>query len=163
MRAGAGAAWLCRDAGAASHGSGTPLVICAKGIEKDSGKLVNEILREADSGLRAGDSFRPLFRARCGAGGCRPAVTIAAESGIAARLQASLSSLAFRPYASDDITGVALGWQRPSNVYAFIACGVVEGLGLGEKCPRQFLPCWRGSFAELARLGEAQGWRGAKP
>ena len=49
---------------------------------------------------------------------------------LAARLQASLGSATFRPYASDDLTGVALGGAA-KNVYA-IACGVVEGMGLGE-------------------------------
>ncbi len=68
------------------------------------------------------------------------------------RLQASLSAPSFRPYASDDVTGVALGGAA-KNVYA-IACGVVEGLGLGENARAALLAR---SFAELARLGEALG------
>ena len=71
---------------------------------------------------------------------------------LAARLQASLSTPAFRPYASDDVIGVALGGAA-KNVYA-IACGVVEGLGLGENARAALLAR---SFAELARLGEALG------
>jgi glycerol-3-phosphate dehydrogenase (NAD(P)+) len=50
--------------------------------------------------------------------------------------------------------GVALGGAA-KNVYA-IACGVVEGLGLGENARAALLA--RG-FAELARLGEALGAR----
>ncbi len=73
---------------------------------------------------------------------------------MAERLQASLSTPAFRPYASDDVTGVALGGAA-KNVYA-IACGVVEGLGLGENARAALLAR---SFAELARLGEALGAR----
>ena len=44
-------------------------------------------------------------------------------------------------------------WGAAKNVYA-IACGVVEGLGLGENARAALLAR---SFAELARLGEAIG------
>ena len=131
----------------------TPLVICAKGIEKNSGRLVNEIAAEAAPraaiALLSGPSF-----ARDVARGLPTAVTIAANEEIAARLQISLRTPGFRPYASDDVVGVALGGAA-KNVYA-IACGVVEGLGLGENARAALLA--RG-FAELARLGEALGAR----
>jgi len=79
-------------------------------------------------------------------------ITVAATGELAARLQASLGSAAFRPYASDDLTGVALGGAA-KNVYA-IACGVVEGMGLGENARAALLAR---SFAELSRLGEQLG------
>ena len=129
----------------------TPLVICAKGIEKKTGKLVHEMvtdaLPDAVCAILSGPSF-----AREVALGQPTAVTIAAEGDIAARLQASLSAPFFRPYASDDVMGVALGGAA-KNVYA-IACGVVEGMGLGENARAALLAR---SFAELARLGEALG------
>ncbi len=132
---------------------GQPVVICAKGIEQGSGKLVTEVAAEAlpDAGLAilSGPSF-----ARDVARGLPTAVTIAAESDLAARLQAALGGPTFRPYASDDLTGVALGGAA-KNVYA-IACGVVEGMGLGENARAALLAR---SFAELARLGEALGAR----
>jgi glycerol-3-phosphate dehydrogenase (NAD(P)+) len=86
--------------------------------------------------------------------GLPTAVTIAAKDDLAARLQASLGSATFRPYASDDMIGVALGGAA-KNVYA-IACGVVEGMGLGENARAALLAR---SFAELGRLGEALGAR----
>ena len=95
----------------------------------------------------------PSF-ARDVARGLPTAVTIAAESDLAARLQAAWVGPTFRPYASDDLTGVALGGAA-KNVYA-IACGVVEGMGLGENARAALLAR---SFAELARLGEALGAR----
>jgi glycerol-3-phosphate dehydrogenase (NAD(P)+) len=132
---------------------GTPLVICAKGIEKDTGKLVTEMLGEAlpEAGLAilSGPSF-----ARDVAKGLPTAVTMAAKGELAGRLQASLGSAAFRPYATDDLTGVALGGAA-KNVYA-IACGVVEGMGLGENARAALLAR---SFAELSRLGESLGAR----
>jgi glycerol-3-phosphate dehydrogenase (NAD(P)+) len=130
-----------------------PLVLCAKGIEKNSGKLLGEVLAEAAPDAPRAILSGPSF-AREVAMGLPTAVTIAAENGLAARLQASLSTPVFRPYASDDLVGVALGGAA-KNVYA-IACGVVEGLGLGENARAALLAR---SFAELARLGESLGAR----
>jgi glycerol-3-phosphate dehydrogenase (NAD(P)+) len=132
---------------------GTPLVICAKGIEKATGRLLNEVVAAAAPSASVAILSGPSF-ARDVARGLPTAVTIAAKKD-ASRLQRSLSTPVFRPYASDDVTGVALGGAA-KNVYA-IACGVVEGLGLGENARAALLAR---SFAELARLGEALG---AKP
>jgi glycerol-3-phosphate dehydrogenase (NAD(P)+) len=132
---------------------GTPLVLCAKGIERGTGKLLTEILAEAapeaEPAILSGPSFA-IDVAR----GLPTAVTVAAKKDIAAKLQATLSHGTFRPYASDDITGVALGGAA-KNVYA-IACGIVEGMGLGESARAALLA--RG-FAELTRLGEKLGAR----
>jgi glycerol-3-phosphate dehydrogenase (NAD(P)+) len=130
---------------------GLPLVVCAKGIEKKSGKLVTEVLAEAAAGFEPAILSGPSF-ARDAALGLPTAVTIAARPGIAQRLQASLSHATFRPYASDDVLGVALGGAA-KNVYA-IACGMVLGMGLGESARAALLAR---SFAELTRLGVALG------
>jgi glycerol-3-phosphate dehydrogenase (NAD(P)+) len=106
-------------------------------------------LPDAAIAILSGPSF-----ARDVARGLPTAVTIAAKGDLAARLQASLGSASFRPYASNDPTGVALGGAA-KNVYA-IACGVVEGMGLGENARAALLAR---SFAELARLGQALGAR----
>jgi len=131
--------------------TGQPVVICAKGIEKNSGKLVTEVAAEAlpDAALAilSGPSF-----ARDVAIGLPTAVTIAAQNSLVERLQAGLGSATFRPYASDDLAGVALGGAA-KNVYA-IACGVVEGMKLGENARAALLAR---SFAELSRFGEALG------
>jgi len=132
---------------------GLPLVVCAKGIEQGSGKLVTELLREAASSFEPAILSGPSF-ARDAALGLPTAVTIAARFDIAQRLQASLSHATFRPYATDDVLGVALGGAA-KNVYA-IACGIVEGMGLGESARAALLAR---SFAELVRLGAALGAR----
>lgn len=130
-----------------------PVVICAKGIEKNSGKLVTEVaaqcMPDTPLAILSGPSF-----ARDVARGLPTALTIAAKGNLAVKLQAALGSPSFRPYASDDMTGVALGGAA-KNVYA-IACGVVEGMGLGENARAALLAR---SFAELARLGESLGAR----
>jgi glycerol-3-phosphate dehydrogenase (NAD(P)+) len=132
---------------------GTPLVLCAKGIERDSGKLLPEVLAEcvadAEPAILSGPSFASDV-----ARGLPTAVTVAARMAVAQRLQHALGHAGFRPYASDDVTGVALGGAA-KNVYA-IACGVVAGMGLGESARAALLSR---SFAELCRLGEALGAR----
>src|SRR5471032_2081637 len=130
-----------------------PLVICAKGIEKGSGKLVTEVAAEALPGAALAILSGPSF-ARDVAKGLPTAVTIAAKGDLAGKLQTALGGPVFRPYASDDLTGVALGGAA-KNVYA-IACGVVEGMGLGENARAALLAR---SFAELSRLGEHLGAR----
>jgi glycerol-3-phosphate dehydrogenase (NAD(P)+) len=86
--------------------------------------------------------------------GLPTAVTIAAGREVAPRLQASLSRSGFRPYASEDLIGVALGGAA-KNVYA-IACGIVEGAGFGESARAALVSR---SFAELMRLASALGAR----
>jgi glycerol-3-phosphate dehydrogenase (NAD(P)+) len=130
---------------------GQPVVICAKGIEKNSGKLVTEVAAEALPNSPLAILSGPSF-ARDVAMGLPTAVTIAAQNTLAEQLQAAMGSATFRPYVSDDLTGVALGGAA-KNVYA-IACGVVEGMELGENARAALLAR---SFAELSRLGEALG------
>ncbi len=131
----------------------TPIVICAKGIELQSGLLLTEVLADvlpdADPAMLSGPSF-----ARDVASGLPTAVTIAAREAVAMRLAASLGRAGFRPYVSEDLVGVALGGAA-KNVYA-IACGMVQGAGLGESARAALMS--RG-FAELLRLGAALGAR----
>jgi glycerol-3-phosphate dehydrogenase (NAD(P)+) len=134
--------------------SGTPLVLCAKGIERGTGKLMTEVLIETVPGCEPAILSGPSF-ARDVARNLPTAVTIAAaKMDVARALQAAFGHMTFRPYASDDLTGVALGGAA-KNVYA-IACGIVAGMGLGESARAALLSR---SFAELCRLGEAMGAR----
>ncbi len=130
---------------------GTPLVLCAKGIERGSGKLLTEVLAEsaprAEPAILSGPSF-----ARDVARDLPTAVTIAARKDIAFRLVVTLGHAGFRPYASEDLVGATLGGAA-KNVYA-IGCGIVTGMGLGENARAALLTR---SFAELCRLGLAMG------
>ncbi|MGN6517098.1 MAG: NAD(P)H-dependent glycerol-3-phosphate dehydrogenase [Rhizomicrobium sp.] len=131
-----------------------PLVLCAKGIEQGSGKLMTEVLTESVPDCAPAILSGPSF-AKDVAQNLPTAVTIAAaDLDVARALQAAFGHLAFRPYASDDLIGVALGGAA-KNVYA-IACGIVAGLGLGESARAATLSR---SFAELCRLGESIGAR----
>lgn len=134
--------------------SGVPVLICAKGIERGSGKLMHEVAREAAPGLSFGMLSGPSFAGEV-ARGLPCAITLAHEdAGCADALAAAIGSMAFRPYVSRDVTGVAIG-GAVKNVLA-IACGIVEGRGFGESARAALTT--RG-FAEMTRFGLALGAR----
>lgn len=135
---------------------GTPVVICAKGIEIDSGKLMPDVAGEALPRQPLAMLSGPTFADEV-ARGLPTAVTIAAgDVAMGEGAVQALGSATFRPYRTDDIIGVALGGAI-KNVLA-IACGIVEGRGLGDNARAALLT--RG-FAEMARLGVAMGARPA--
>ncbi|NUB26995.1 NAD(P)H-dependent glycerol-3-phosphate dehydrogenase [Azospirillum brasilense] len=134
---------------------GTPLVICAKGIELDSHALMSEA---AAAALPAGTPLAvlsgPTFAAEV-ARGLPTAVTLAcADAALGARLVEALGSRTFRPYLSDDVVGSQIG-GAVKNVLA-IACGVVEGRKLGDNARAALIT--RG-LAEITRLALALGGR----
>ena len=132
-------------------GSG-PVVICAKGIEAAGGLLMPEVLGEVLPGRPFAMLSGPSF-AEEAVLGLPTAVSVATADAATGRdLARSLAAGAFRPYWTDDVTGVALG-GAVKNVLA-IAAGIVEGRGLGHNAAAALIT--RG-FAEMARLGLAMG------
>lgn len=131
---------------------GLPIAIGAKGIERGSLKLMPEVLKEAwpkaEPAMLSGPSF-----AHDVADGKPTAVTLAATSpDLGEKWQTTIGAPHFRPYVSDDLTGVALG-GAVKNVLA-IAAGIVDGLQLGQSAHAALIA--RG-FAEFQRLGLAMG------
>jgi glycerol-3-phosphate dehydrogenase (NAD(P)+) len=128
------------------------LVICAKGIEVGTGKLMSEVLDETLPGVPRAVLSGPTFAAEVAAG--KPtAVTLACpDEGRGRDLVAALGSSALRPYLSDDIVGAQIG-GAVKNVIA-IACGIVEGRRLGDNARAALMT--RG-LAEIMRLGVALG------
>lgn len=134
--------------------TGAKTLICAKGIERATGQLMPEVAREEAGDLRFGMLSGPSFAGEV-ARGLPCAVTVAFDDAQTADETArTLSSPTFRPYASTDVTGVAIG-GAVKNVLA-IACGVVEGRGFGESARAALTT--RG-FAEMTRFGLALGAR----
>lgn len=143
---------------APSLGSATPLVICAKGVERRSGALMTEVLAEIFTGPGPARPVAvlsgPTFAAEV-ADGKPTAVTLAcADRGLGRAMAAALGTPAFRPYLSDDLIGAQIG-GAVKNVLA-IACGIVAGRGLGENARAALIT--RG-LAEMSRLAVAMGGR----
>jgi glycerol-3-phosphate dehydrogenase (NAD(P)+) len=133
---------------------GQPLILCAKGMEQGSARLMNEVVEAAGWSGTVAVLSGPTFAHEVGAG-LPAAVTLAAHDRAAAeRLAAMLARPTFRPYVSDDVTGAEIGGVV-KNVLA-IACGVVDGARLGQNARAALIA--RG-FAEMTRYGLARGAR----
>ncbi|MEX1155401.1 NAD(P)H-dependent glycerol-3-phosphate dehydrogenase [Parvibaculum sp.] len=134
--------------------AGTPVVLCAKGIEQESGKLLTEVLAEAAPHALAAVLSGPSFATEV-ARGLPTAVTLACEDEkMAEALAGAIGLPTFRPYYSADLIGAEIG-GAVKNVLA-IACGIVEGKKFGDSARAALTT--RG-FAELTRLGLAMGAR----
>ncbi|MDA9619363.1 NAD(P)-dependent glycerol-3-phosphate dehydrogenase, partial [Alphaproteobacteria bacterium] len=109
---------------------GVILVLCAKGIEQSSGKLMTEVVSEIMPKSPLVVLSGPTF-AREVALGLPSAVTIASKyQQITKRLLRVIGQPTFRPYASRDIAGAEIGGAL-KNVFA-IACGITIGRKMGD-------------------------------
>jgi len=137
----------------ASHARpGAPILLCAKGVEQGSLKLMTEVLAETVPQARAAVLSGPSFAGEV-ARGLPTAVTLACpDADLAEALAQAIATPTFRPYLSADMIGAEAG-GAVKNVLA-IACGIVEGRGLGRSAHAAVIT--RG-FAELTRLAVALG------
>jgi len=131
------------------------LVLCSKGIEAGTGRLMNEVARAACPDSEVAVLSGPTFAHEVAAG-LPTAVTLACSGGEEQwqRLSPAIARPAFRPYYSDDVIGAEVAGAI-KNVLA-IACGLVEGLGLGQNARASLIA--RG-MAEMLRFGTALGAR----
>jgi glycerol-3-phosphate dehydrogenase (NAD(P)+) len=133
---------------------GTPVVICAKGIEQGTAALLSEVAAETLPHHPLAILSGPTFAAEVAQG--RPtAVTLATSDKKAGEdLVAAIGSARFRPYLTDDVVGAEIG-GAVKNVIA-IACGIAHGRGFGDNTRAALIT--RG-LAEITRLGLAKGGR----
>ncbi|MEN9683678.1 MAG: hypothetical protein RLZZ427_1429 [Pseudomonadota bacterium] len=138
----------------AGHGP-RDLVLCAKGIEAGTGRLMGDVAAAAAPDAALAVLSGPTFAHEVAAG-LPTAVTLACSGEQAQwdRLAPVISRPALRPYYSDDVIGAEIG-GAVKNVLA-IACGVVDGLGLGQNARAALIA--RG-YAEMVRFGLARGAR----
>lgn len=130
----------------------TPAVVCAKGIEENTGALLSEVvgaeLPGAIVAILSGPTFAPEV-----ARGLPAAVTLACgDADVGQELIDALGSPTFRPYLSADVIGAQVGGSV-KNVLA-IACGIVAGRRLGDNARAALVT--RG-LAEIQRLGRVLG------
>lgn len=131
---------------------GKTLVICAKGIELETGLLLSQVCEEVVPEATVAVLTGPTFASEIAMGLPAAATIGVSDKDVGAELQELLGVHGFRPYITQDIIGVQLGGAI-KNVIA-IACGVVYGRQLGESARAALLT--RG-VAEIARLGVAMG------
>ncbi|WP_413718762.1 NAD(P)H-dependent glycerol-3-phosphate dehydrogenase [Silicimonas sp. MF1-12-2] len=118
---------------------GTPVAICAKGIEAETGLLMTQISEEELPGHPIGCVSGPTFAretilrhptAATVAFPFSPLDRISPEKSPAVRLAVSLTTEHFRAYVSDDLVGVEIG-GAVKNVIA-LACGMMTGAGFSD-------------------------------
>jgi len=134
--------------------AGVPVVLCSKGVEQGSLKLMTEVAQETLPGAPLAVLSGPSFAGEV-ARSLPTAVTLACEDEALGRaIAGAIATPTFRPYLAADMIGAEAG-GAVKNVLA-IACGIVEGKGLGRSAHAAVIT--RGS-AELTRLAVALGAR----
>lgn len=129
-----------------------PFILCAKGIEIESGDLLADVAKQVIPKAKVGILSGPTFASEISRG-LPCAVTIAIEDKqVGAEVVEALGSRTLRTYLTDDLTGAQIG-GAVKNVIA-IASGVVQGRGMGESARCALVT--RG-LTEMARLGKALG------
>ena len=131
-----------------------PAIICTKGIEQNSYALMSEVvvatLPRKPMAVLSGPTFA-IEVAR----DLPTAVALASnDEALGKILMEYMNSRHFRIYRSGDVVGAQIG-GAVKNVIA-IACGIVEGRGLGKNARSALVT--RG-LAEMIRLGVAKGAR----
>jgi glycerol-3-phosphate dehydrogenase (NAD(P)+) len=130
------------------------LVSCTKGIEREQGLLMSEVMAanfpNATLSVLSGPNLAgEIARGVPAAGviGCHNPAALGEVQGL-------FEGTTFRAYTSNDLRGIQLGGAL-KNVFA-IAAGVSDGLGLGENAKAALVTR---SLAEMTRLGVAMGGR----
>jgi glycerol-3-phosphate dehydrogenase (NAD(P)+) len=130
------------------------LLSCTKGIEKDTGlrmtEIMHEVLPQQPVAVLSGPNHAEEICRRLAAA----AVIGCTDTAAARELQSFFTLPWFRSYTSDDVVGIEWG-GAVKNVFA-IAAGISEGLGLGDNARAALVT--RG-LAEMTRLGMAAGGR----
>lgn len=131
----------------------TPIVILSKGVEGHTSMLMTDVLEdvlgnpERIAGLSGPNHAEEVSR------GIPSATVVASRNyATAAFFQELFTTNFFRVYTNDDVVGVEM-CGAGKNIVA-IACGMVDGLGMGDNTKASLMT--RG-LAELARLGEVMG------
>jgi glycerol-3-phosphate dehydrogenase (NAD(P)+) len=132
----------------------TPLLSCAKGIERDTGERLSEILRDVFPEHPIGILTGPNHAEEIALDMITCAVIASADPELAESLQELFTLPYFRVYTTDDVAGVELG-GAVKNVYA-LAAGMAHGLGVGDNAVAALVTR---ALAEMTRLGVALGGR----
>ncbi len=131
---------------------GKRIISASKGLEVGTEKRVSEVLLEIDPDVKVFCLSGPSFASEVSKG--LPTALVLAGNDLEEmeKIRKWISSENFRVYLSTDLVGVELGGAL-KNVIA-IACGISDGLGLGENARASLMT--RG-LAEMVRLGVSLG------
>ena len=129
-----------------------PIVVCSKGIEKDTALTLDEVIKQEMPNARVGALSGPSHAEEVSI--AVPTVLVAASKDEEVRklVQDTFMNEKMRVYTSEDIKGVELGGAL-KNIIAFCA-GVAAGLGYGDNT---FAALITRGLTEIRRLGTKLG------
>ena len=128
-----------------------PLIICSKGIECRSSKLMSEVVEEAIPNLMA-VLTGPTFAAEVAKGLPASATLACKDPKLGKWLAQAVAHPRFRIYHSSDVVSSQI-CGAVKNVIA-IACGIIEGMELGESARAALI---FSGLAEISQLCIAKG------
>jgi glycerol-3-phosphate dehydrogenase (NAD(P)+) len=132
--------------------AGTPLLSCTKGIERNTGERMSQILRDVFPENPIGILTGPNHAEEIAEDLVTCAVVASENPALANALQDLFTLPHFRVYTSRDVPGIELG-GAVKNVYA-LAAGMAHGLGLGDNAVAALVTR---ALAEMTRIGVALG------
>ncbi len=133
---------------------GTPVISLAKGLDRETGRRMTELIADRFPDNPVGVLTGPNLAKEILAGQAAASVIAFDDPQIARDLQPLFATDLFRVYTNPDVAGCELGGAL-KNVIA-VAAGMADGLGAGDNTRAAVIT--RG-LAELTRLGVAMGGR----
>ncbi len=133
-------------------GQGTPIVSLAKGLDRETGRRMTELIAERFPNNPVGVLTGPNLAKEILAGQAAASVVSFDDITVAQKLQPLFATERFRVYTNPDLIGCELGGAL-KNVVA-VAAGMADGLGAGDNTRAAVIT--RG-LAELTRLGVSMG------
>lgn len=133
-------------------GHSTPVVSLAKGLDRESGRRMSQLITERFPANPVGVLTGPNLAKEILAGHAAASVIAFDDPDVAESLQDCFATDLFRVYTNPDVVGCELGGAL-KNVIA-VAAGMAAGLGAGDNTRAAVIT--RG-LAEVTRLGVAMG------
>lgn len=129
-----------------------PIIICSKGIEKDTSLTLDEVIKQEIPNARIGALSGPSHAEEVSIASPTVLVVASKDKEIQHLIQDNFMNEKMRIYTSDDIKGVELGGAL-KNIIAFCT-GVIAGLGYGDNA---FAALITRGLTEIRRLGIKMG------
>ena len=129
-----------------------PIIICSKGIEKETELTLDEVLKEEIPNVRVGALSGPSHAEEVAIGIPTVLVIASNDEELKDIVQDSFMNEKMRIYSSSDIKGVELGGAL-KNIIAFCA-GVAAGIGFGDNT---FAALITRGLVEIRKIGIALG------
>ena len=129
-----------------------PIIVCSKGIEKDTTLTLDEVIKQEIPNARVGALSGPSHAEEVSIAVPTVLVSASKDEEVRKLVQDTFMNEKMRVYTSEDIKGVELGGAL-KNIIAFCA-GVAAGLGYGDNT---FAALITRGLTEIRRLGTKLG------